>query len=186
MTDLIFIDTETTGLSMGDDIWEFAAIRRELNGEQALHLFIEHDWKKCARLPESFLADHHARFPGHDQAISRTSAAHSIRNFLQREPGEDRPHIVGAVPDFDAYRIRLLVESVCPSWSPEWHHHLIDVENLAVGWLAANGNPLPPPWNSNDLSRAVGVDPDVFERHSAMGDVLWAQAIYDQVMGGQA
>ena len=27
---LVFMDTETTGLSLADDIWEFAAIRREL------------------------------------------------------------------------------------------------------------------------------------------------------------
>ena len=40
-----------------------------------------------------------------------------------------------------------------------------------------------PPWNSNDLSRAVGVDPDDFDRHSALGDVRWAKAVYEAVMG---
>ena len=43
--------------------------------------------------------------------------------------------------------------------------------------------PLPPlPWNSDDLSRAVGVDPDRFRRHEAMADAGWARAIYDRVM----
>jgi hypothetical protein len=181
---LVFLDIETTGLRMDADIWEFAAIRRNSDGlSESLHLFIEHDWKKCAELPDQFLADHVARFPSHDMATGRNDAAHQIRHFLSQQDGQPKPHIVGAVPDFDVYRIRLLVESVCPSWQPEWHHHLIDVENLAVGRLAAKGKPLAPPWDSNDLSRAIGVDPDWYERHTAMGDVLWAQAIYDQVMG---
>lgn len=61
---LIFLDTETTGLSLTDDIWEIAAIRREDDGEDVeYHWFVEHDSTKCEQLPESFLADHHARFP---------------------------------------------------------------------------------------------------------------------------
>lgn len=40
-----------------------------------------------------------------------------------------------------------------------------------------------PPWKSNDLSRAVGVNPDHFDRHSALGDARWAKAIYEAVMG---
>jgi hypothetical protein len=43
---------------------------------------------------------------------------------------------------------------------------------------------LTPPWDSEALSRALGVDPDTFARHTAMGDVRWAMAIHDQVMGG--
>lgn len=43
---------------------------------------------------------------------------------------------------------------------------------------------LAPPWDSEAVSRAVGVNPDDFERHTAMGDVRWAMAIYDAVMGG--
>ena len=42
MPDLIFIDTETTGLEPSADIWEFAGIRRRADGSQeCLHLFIE-------------------------------------------------------------------------------------------------------------------------------------------------
>ena len=36
--------------------------------------------------------------------------------------------------------------------------------------------------SSNDLSRAVGVDPEQFRRHQAMADVEWAMAIYDRIM----
>jgi hypothetical protein len=187
---LIFLDTETTGLDLNDDIWEFAAIRREPDGVTTeLHLFIEHDEQKCRNLPESFLTDHLARFPSHKTETPRSSAAHQIGHFLSRNGGE-RPHIVGAVPNFDTERIALLLGTVLRS--PEWHHHLIDVENLAVGWLVrqiplgGRNDLLTPPWESDDLSRAVGIDPPGDERHTAMGDVLWAMHLYDHIMSGAA
>ncbi len=40
-----------------------------------------------------------------------------------------------------------------------------------------------PPWKSVDLSRAVGVKPEDFEKHTALGDARWAKAIYEAVMG---
>jgi hypothetical protein len=41
-----------------------------------------------------------------------------------------------------------------------------------------------PPWDSEVLSRAVGVDPNAYERHTALGDARWARDIYDAVTGG--
>ena len=189
MTALVFMDTETTGLSLTDDIWEFAAIRREADGsERSLHLFIEHDEEKCKYLPESFRNDHLARFPSHDQATTTDKAAHAIANFLSRRSGP-KPHIVGAVPNFDTERVALLMGTV--NRSPEWHHHLIDVENLAVGYLygaykATDAHmDLGLPWDSDELSVAIGVKPPTDARHTAMGDARWAMAIYDRVMGGK-
>jgi len=182
MSALVFLDTETTGLALTDDIWEFAAIRREQDGtETTLHLFVEHDEQKCARLPQSFRDDHYARFPSHGRETSKVSAANTIANFLAGND-EGRPHIVGAVPNFDTERLSLLLD-----WrTPPWHYHLIDVENLAVGYLAAKGTRVEPPWNSDDISRLVGVEPPTDRRHTAMGDAEWARDVYDAVMyGGQ-
>lgn len=194
---LIFLDTETTGLALTDDIWEFAGIRRASDGsESRLHLFIEHDWKKCDRLPESFRADHMSRFPSHDEAVDRAAAAHKIYYFMSLDAGGGKPHIVGAVPNFDTERLFALLARYGYGW--QVHHHLIDVENLAIGYLAGVGQQavndgaidgidldlLAPPWDSNELSRAVGIDPDKFCRHTAMGDAEWAMAIYDRVVGG--
>jgi hypothetical protein len=87
-----------------------------------------------------------------------------------------------------------------------WHYHVIDVEALAAGYLAAirqdaaelgyHDRPDTPqyehegnleiarlPWKSDSLSRAVGVEPDDFDRHTALGDARWAKAIYEAVMG---
>jgi len=190
MSALVFMDTETTGLSLADDIWEFAGIRREEDGSQTdLHLFIAHDGARCAALPQSFRDDHMARWDS-IKAVTPRDAAERIAKFMG-----GRAHIVGAVPNFDTERLALLLGR----WEqkPDWHYHLIDVENLAVGWIQGIGQQavndgvidsidgrLAPPWNSDDLSRACGIDPPTDARHTAMGDALWAMAIYDRVMGG--
>lgn len=130
-----------------------------------------------------------------------SDAAKLLKNFLT-----GRPHIVGAVPNFDTERIAHQI--LRPNGIGElWNYHLIDVENLAVGRLHAQlelveamttaNHPiriagpehllrqlLQLPWNSNDVSRALGVDPDLFDRHTAMGDVQWCMAQYDAITGG--
>lgn len=110
-------------------------------------------------------------------------------------------HLAGAVVSFDEERLRRLLRS--NGVVQRWHYHLIDVEALAAGWLAGiradaadmdpTGDPgnehegnmdtARPPWKSDDLSRAVGVDPDQFDRHTALGDARWAKAMYEAVMG---
>lgn len=186
MSALVFLDTETTGLSLDDDIWEFAAVRREDGEERELHLFIEHNHAKCGRLPDAFRTDHDARFPSacSGRVTTRAQACREITEFI----GIDKAHIVGAVPNFDTERLLLMFKVEWPNWPdrPFWHHHLIDVENLAVGYLAGRAEhegytPIALPWDSNELSRQVGVEPEQFERHTAMGDVRWAMAIYDAI-----
>jgi len=171
MSALVFLDTETCGLGMDDPIWEVALIRREQDGAETRHeFFVQHDTAAAQKLPEHFRADHTARYdPAAAWPVDQLA---TVLNYLLR----DRPHLVGAVPDFDAYRLthQLGVSG--------WHYHLIDVENLAAGYLAGSGRLLPDlPWDSNTLSRAVRVNPDNFARHTAMGDVMWARAIFDAV-----
>ena len=190
---LVFMDTETTGLSLDDDIWEFAAIRRDEDGtERELHLFIEHSSAKCSRLPESFRADHAQRFPSgcSDRITPRREACQAIASLF----GEDKPHVVGAVPNFDTERLSRMIRAEWPNWPRDsfWHYHLIDIENLAVGYLAGRrsmgkGALWTPglPWNSDELSAACGVQPPTDERHTAMGDVRWAMALYDAITGGK-
>ena len=108
-------------------------------------------------------------------------------------------HRVGAVVSFDEERLRRLLHR--NEILHRWHYHLVDVEALAAGWLAGSftacqsvGDPeadgptvkearlAVPPWDSNALSLAVGVDPEDFDQHTALGDAKWARAIYDAVM----
>lgn len=184
MSDIVFMDTETLGLDIDAPIWEFAAIRR--NGESGkddarMHLFINHDpgsW--LSDLPEQFATDYRQRFTKAREASRITqpeNAATYISAFLA-----GRPHIVGAVPSFDTERISRQLLRPADIGDP-WHYHLIDVENVVAGYLAGRGELFPPPWKSDQLSAAVGVDPEMFDRHTAMGDVLWTRAQWDAVIG---
>jgi len=193
MSGIVFMDTETLGLDIASPVWEFAAVRRSDPDVQSesLHLFIRHHatpW--LAEFHEEFARDYHARYSD-AESVSQLEAAKQIAEFM-----EGRPHVVGAVPNFDTERISH--QLLRPNRIPDpWHYHLIDVENLIVGFLAGrareghmdSGLALPlagEKWDSNDLSRAVGVDPEQFERHTAMGDVRWVMAQWDAVMGGAA
>lgn len=210
---IIFCDVETTGLGPDDEIWEIAAVRRAPDGSQVeLHRFVEHDEKKCRRLPDAFREDHDARFPAYcsNRVFTRSQAAGEIVDFFGGLPGTPKPVVVGINPAFDVGHISRLISTYRPgSDATPWNYTPVDARHLAVGALMAypikvmrgapTGHPTigggfmwqideqmtfgnrfsGPPWGSEDVSRALGIDPDDFARHTAMGDVLWAMAIYD-------
>ncbi|WP_301119837.1 hypothetical protein [Mycolicibacterium fortuitum] len=211
MSDIVFLDTECLGLDHDAPVWEFAAIRRTAIDDGAgwredrLHIFIEHEpepW--LSEMPEPFAKDYRERYNLVDDipVFTEYDAAEAIVDFLHAGGplGDDpQPHIFGAVPDFDTTRLtRLLVrngfagvtrdariilqEQGMPHRLP-WHYHLTDIENVAVGYLAARGKLMAPPWKSDDLSRAIGINPEDFDRHTAMGDVLWVRAQWDAIIG---
>ena len=181
MSPLVFLDCETLGLDITDPIWEVAAIRREPDGTETRHHWhvggeFGQPVTPAPDFPERFRADFDRRY-GVDQPIEPWPYVASQLELLFH----DRPHVVGAVPNFDTERIARQLDV------DGWHYHLIDVENLAVGYLSGRGEPLPPlPWNSDDLSRAIGINPDDYRRHEAMADVEWARDIYDRVTNGGA
>jgi hypothetical protein len=156
------------------------------------HAFIQHDTDKAENLPDQFRADHDGRYLS-AVAMPPAGLVDDLRVLMTLDL-DQRPYIVGAVPNFDTERLARLFHH--HGVEIPWHYHLIDVENLALGHVAAMAKEYPgstsadfdtravPPIDSEALSRACGVDPNLFERHTALGDVLWAMAIYDAVMGG--
>jgi hypothetical protein len=214
MSDIVFLDTETLGLDPDAPVWEFAAVRRFADPESAGHFgslkygphgaeadvcfTIQHDPKGWVDgFPAEFAADYHARYD-ETTAWCERAAAHEIDAFTRGA------HIIGAVPSFDTERLAKLLRR--NGMEPSWHYHLIDVENIVVGWLhgvaaraidearewgeepdpALLERRLDPPWKSEQLSRAIGIDPDDYARHTAMGDVLWTKAQWDTVIGASA
>lgn len=186
MRTIVITDTETTGLSPDDHIWEFAAIRRGPDGQTTRHhAFVEHDLALVKALPDSFRADHDARYdpttaitPG--ELVERISVVFA-----------GRPHVAGAVPNFDTERYARLLRHYGID-TPPWHYHLLDVETLARGYLlgrASRGDldaamALEFADDSDALSRAVGVEPPgEGVRHTAMGDCEWALAVLLAVTG---
>ena len=190
MTAVVFLDTETTGLHpITDHIWEVAALRVEAGQpDEVLHFLVDHAPPGEEYLESKFAADYRARYDP-ERALIRAVAVERLRRIFR-----GRAHMVGAVPSFDAERLGAMRRRAGIDEPDPWHYHLIDVEALAVGYLQAKRqyghhrtqqliqDVTAPPWDSNDLSSTVGVDPEQFARHTAMGDVLWAKAIYDAVM----
>lgn len=184
---LIFLDTETLGLGLDDPIWEIGLIRREPDGTETEHQFLLADpegmpYVAPMDFPEPFASDFQARYYDSDAPLTDHDEVKVLLRYLLRPADGQKAHIVGAVPNFDTERIarQLGVGG--------WHYHLIDVENLAVGWLSrrlANeiADPIRPPWSSDDLSGRVGINPAKYSRHTALGDARWARDIYDTVVG---
>lgn len=179
MSDIAFVDTETMGLDLNASIWEFAAIRRTPNAmgwtEADLHLFLHYDRFWIYDMPEQFRADLDARFD-YRAAVTPRLAAHMIEEFLAGT------NVIACNPVFDDPRLAALLRSA--GLKPSWHYHPDDISSMAKGYLAALGQLPPPPWKSEILSLALGVDPAAFARHTAMGDARWVRAQYDVVMSG--
>lgn len=89
--------------------------------------------------------------------------------------------LVGANTGFDEMRLYqfLVSQDRCPAW----HYRIIDIEDLVVGYLRAQGEHVEVPWKSDIIARQIGVYSEQFDRHTAIGDCYWTQAQWDVVMG---
>lgn len=183
---VVFLDTETTGLDPDrHEVWDIALIEEDGT---------EHEWHVAPLKPD--VADPTAlritgfysrtaapdwRWGGKDLAPNLTgsqdaaSVAARIRYQIASKLAllTEGKHLVGAVPSFDAAFLSRFM--VAAGQREAWHYHLIDVEALVAGRLQ-----IEPPWSSDDLARAVGVEP-LDGRHTAIGDARWARAIYQAV-----
>jgi hypothetical protein len=93
----------------------------------------------------------------------------------------------GSNPAFDMRHLTVLLGE--QGITPAWHYHPGDIPSMARGWCAARGvTPTSAKGDgrirSDDWSRAVGIDPDAFNRHSALGDARWVRAQYELMTGG--
>lgn len=192
---VVFVDTETLGLDPDHHpIWEVALILP--HGEEAtFHIRVTPREVSLAHPKALEIGRFEERY-SEDGALPPRLVAETLHQLIR--PGD---HLAGAVVSFDEERLRRLLWRF--DLAPRWHYHLIDVEALAAGCLVGQftaiqecgANPQAdgptvdevklayPPWKSDDLSRAIGVDPDDFDRHTALGDARWAKAMYEAVMG---
>lgn len=212
MSRLVFVDTETTGLNpYFHEVWEVAVIERKVieHDEQPTqtvdteHLF--HVKPDLQRADPNALRScrYYERAADMDRAPKplgmtdgQTYLDDTPRGGIRwQEPTRvamtlarllDGAHIAGAVPSFDAQFLQRFLHK--HGQAATWHYHLIDVETLAVGYLAANTAgcrdcAIDLPWESDFLAGELHVKADPEARHTALGDARWARDIYDAVMG---
>src|SRR5215207_2364545 len=195
MRPLVFLDTETTSLGPKREAWEVAMIRRADGGQGGTSFFISDLHLEKADPMSLKIGGFYDRHPrsklftpadlGNDQSLPEGvkyswDAAEVIEQWTRNAI------IVGAVPNFDTEVLgRLLRRN---GYLPAWHYHLIDVENLALGWLISRDPQggyqkwLDRSYDSDDLSRSWGGEPpSEEERHTALGDARWAQRWYDAI-----
>ncbi len=180
---IIVVDTETGGLDPDrHPIWQVAWGTWHDGRWTVTSRLVQHDrdavteWVKEHTSYRERFGEPHTLFP----------AAGVMAEFAVAALGK---HIAGMVPSFDEERIRR--EWVRHFGYPErfpWHYHLIDVEALMVGHMAAQaalvGNETPGlPWKSHDLSARIGVTSDPATEHSALADARWAKAVFERIMG---
>lgn len=195
---LAFLNIESDGVHPDRKPWEIAIVRREPDGtETEWQAFVEIDLSTAdpfglrvgrfhQRHPfgqylsgltktHPWATDNFGDLPGdEDGYLTPATAAHHVARLTHGA------HIVGAVPNFDTETLDPLLRQ--HGLLPAWHHHLIDIEALAVGYLAGKGQHVRPPWKSDWLTELLGVEsatPE--ERHTAMGDVRWVMRIYDAI-----
>jgi DNA polymerase III epsilon subunit-like protein len=182
MTELVFLDTECTGLAHDADIWEFAAVRRHADGSRDhLHMFVDHDRSKAAYLPEPFRTDYALRCPAAGtQLVPPRIAARKIWEFI-----DPRAVVVGAVAAFDSQKLAtLFARHRLPM--PGWLYTGVDVCALAAGYLQAQGETIEFPVHLEQLGQRLGLRADNYDRHTAMGDVVCVEHIFDRCVTGRA
>ena len=103
--------------------------------------------------------------------------------------------IIGLAPDFDTTTLDPMLRR--HGLLPRWHHHTLNIQTEAAGWLKGRLHASDPallhcaekvrvtvqfPRDNAALSMLCGVHlPAQDARHTAMGDALWVQRWWDQI-----
>lgn len=193
-TPIVALDTETTGVHPERQVWEIGMIRRDDDGQRETQFYVDVDLDQADPFGLS-VGRFYERHPLGRYVSGRDDAPAPARPqrlaAIEVARWTHGAHVVGAVPNFDTEVLSSLLRA--HGAIPAWHYHLIDVETLAVGYLHAQAVEFPGsraadfvagglPWDSDDLTAALDLDPvPEDERHTALGDARWAMRIYDAV-----
>ena len=201
----IILDSETTSLvpdyATGKGvIWELAMIKRDSDIEHLWRLkpdlakadapalavgrFYERTAKMCTRCKSDGVHDLTQPTVGRygDPEWSGPAAlAAEVARLL------DNATLIAANPAFDAGFLTAFLNH--HGQAATWHYRLRDIGSMAWAWLQAHHLPhhLATPAmdaSTDDFARAMGVDPDAFDRHTALGDCRLVAAMLDVIEGG--
>lgn len=180
---LVFVDTETTGLGPHRLPWEIAMVRRAPDHEDDRTIVIQIDDVDLADADPTalriggFYARHCSVMEAVPDDVYVLPGAAAAQIVFEWTVGAS---LIGVNPAFDADVLADLLR-----WhqlTPPWHHHLIDMVAMGLGFMAAQGDYPGAQERSYQLSERCGVPrPDLNEAHTALGDALWVERWYDQL-----
>lgn len=180
---LVWLDCETTKLGPGRIPWEVALIRRPAGGD------VRDD------VPFGWMVDVSDLDLGNADPMSlRIGGFYDRHPQMAKDPGVKSVHrlplvlreleklargavVMGSNPGFDTELLDPLMRAY--GILPSWHYHPVDLPSMCEGWLRGQGRPLPAKLSSDELARAVGVEPDKYRRHTALGDCQLFRAVYE-------
>jgi hypothetical protein len=196
-----------------DVIWEIGIITRDIGRPDAEWLYqvapnmkkadpksLEiggyHERYQMASTHESVLAWGPFNQNGKPARLTKTALAMSLHMLLA-----DRS-IFGICPSFDTLRLGLFLRRQLhnpPGYRDPWHYQPHDVEDEVAGFLSGRlyaavqaGGPLGDPVDASAfdvprptevLAEAIGLDPEKYAKHTAMGDCRLARDMHDAVSG---
>lgn len=194
---IAFVDIETTGLDPHThDVWEMAGIvsdTEELDKTTEFHHFI---------VPNLQMADPGALRMNHFYDRVELTSEEWGKNGERYKWSDPRAaaldvvtktsgaYLCGMNVDFDADFLEHLLFAC--GLSPAWEYKPVELESMMLGYLSNlrdhEGVPTVSmselfPFRSSDLSRRIGIDPDIFDRHTAMGDAKWAYSVFRKITG---
>lgn len=183
---ICFIDTEYTTLDpWRRRPWEIAIIRRDPGKPDVELTIVITDVDLSDADPKSLEVGHFwERHPlgapdAEELGVSYLCEADAAKVV---EPLTRGAHIVAAVPDPDVDILREMLRRHGLRWTG--HYHLMDIENVALGYLKGLDPDFKPCFllKSDELSELCGVpSPEEKERHTAMGDARWVRDWWDAI-----
>jgi DNA polymerase III epsilon subunit-like protein len=169
-TRFVFVDTEATGLDHArHELTEVSWIVRFEDGREEERRYFPTHTTDGADDDALELTHYDERIAPQD----KTPAKVWLTEFLDHARGAV---LVGAVPDFDARHLDLACRKL--GLAPTWDHHLLDVETLALPFIAEGPEM---PRSLAKTCAALGLPHDRDQAHGALYDAQQAKAVFDRV-----
>mgnify|MGYP001603489745 CR=1 FL=1 len=173
-SDLVFLDTETTGLDpTRHEVWEIAIIEAD---SDAMHHWIVSVQDLLSADPDALRVNKYYErlFNPPEKSLSiqtpTFALAIEIATLLLNKT------IIGNKPSFDTAFLDAFLRR--QGVVPAWNRSLVCVKSLVGGKLG-----LEPPYDTKKIAEAIGVPLPKYA-HTARADATWVRDVYHKIYGG--